>query len=223
MPSISLIRRKLQGFVLPENALIPPGIDLRSALATNSTWERARFVDSRFGVADFSRSRFLDVVFSDCAAPLAQMGGCSFEGCAFVDCDLEQAVFVGSVFRDVQFVRCRLAYSSFAGATLRDGIHFNDCNMHGADVDFLENHGAVFEHCNLWGAKASLGCQFYNSEFDARTCDRFTAMVARLHPDPVKRAKLEELAGRELGPVKRLMDRRIPEEGAWPKPEEKEE
>lgn len=170
---------------------------------------------AKLAMADFSRSEFFGGMWDQCEAPMVQMGGCVLDGCEFVDCNLEQAVFVGSILKDVRFVRCRLAYSSFAGATIRSA-EFVKSNLHGADLDFIENNHAVFDDCDLWGARASLGCQFWNGTFDERTCDRFVAMVARIHPDPDKRARLEGVAGNQLRVVKRLMDRREPEDGNWP-------
>lgn len=211
MPSISLIRRKLQGFA-GEGEFGPA--DLQFSLATMSSWKGA-FRKIKLGAANFERSRFTNFAFVDCSAQMLSLGGSTFDHVEFTDCDLGGSSFVGAILKNVTFRGCDMQYANFAGATIRSAV-FDDCNLHGADLDFIENNRAKFVDCNLWGAKASLGCQFFNSEFDERTCDRFVAMVARLHPNDEKRARLEGLAGRELPVVKRLMDRREPEEGAWP-------
>ena len=64
----------------------------------------------------------------------------------------------------------------------------------------------VFDRCNLWGASITLGCQIFNGIFDERTCDLFTAMVARIHPSEDKSIVLEKAAGAMLGVVRRLME-----------------
>lgn len=168
------------------------------------------------GSSDFTRSKFHELELEECEAELVGIGGSTFDHVSFVNCRLGGSSFVGSVFRDVVFSGCDLQYANLAGVTIRKAF-FRGCNLHGADLDFLENNFCELEDCNVWGAKASLGCQFFNSRFDERTCDRFVAMVARVHPDPEKRAKLEGVAGRELRVVKRLMDSRGPEEGSWPR------
>lgn len=211
MPSISLIRRKLQGYV---GQGVFEKADLRFALANQSEWS-GTFRKIRMGSSDFTRSKFHELEFEECEAELLGIGGSTFDHVSFVNCRLGGSSFVGSVFRDVVFSGCDLQYANFAGVTIRKAF-FWGCNLHGADLDFIENNLCEFSDCNLWGAKVSLGCQFFNSRFDERTTNRFVAMVARVHPDPEKRAILEGVAGRELPVVKRLMDRREPEEGTWP-------
>lgn len=211
MPSISLIRRKLQGYVGHGTF---EGPDLRFALANQSEWTGI-FRKAKLGSSDFTRSKFTNLELVDCHGELAAFGGSIFDHVDFLNCNLGGGSFSGSVFKGVTFSGCDLQYVSFAGVTIRSA-YFEKCNLHGADLDFLENNACSFRGCNLWGAKASLGCQFFNSAFDERTTDRFVAMVARVHPDPEKRAILEGVAGRELPVVKRLMDRREPEDGSWP-------
>jgi len=211
VPSISLIRRKLQGYVGQGTFERP---DLRFALANQSEWS-GLFREAKLGSSDFTRSKFTNLEFLDCQGELASFGGSIFDHVDFAGCKLGASSFVGSIFRRVNFFDCDLQYVNFAGVTVRTA-HFERCNLHGADLDFIENNSCGFHDCNIWGAKVSLGCQFFNSAFDERTTDRFVAMVARVHPDPEKRAILEGVAGRELPVVKRLMDRREPEDGSWP-------
>ena len=207
MPSISLMRRKLQGYSASNETV---SSDLRFAQAQRSNWYGIRFGDAELGAAVFAGSTFTRCEFTCAEAELVDFGNCTFIDCTFDDCDLGGSMFINAVIRDVTFNRCDLVYGSFAGATIRVARFFK-CNLHGADLDFIENNSCSFMDCNLWGAKASIGCQFYNSHFDDATCRRFVAMVARRFPPGEDRRKLTEIAGKHFATVDRLMRERLPE------------
>jgi uncharacterized protein YjbI with pentapeptide repeats len=118
---------------------------------------------------------------------------------------MEQASFQGAVLRNVHFKDCRLAYGSFAGATLHDVV-FESCNLHGCDLDYAEATGVQYAKSNLWSAKTVFGCAFWNSGFTVETCNRFAALLARVHPDPKAKEALIAVEGKTTyDAVDRLM------------------
>jgi len=204
-------KRRAQGW--EEKDSVHVGEDLRSLSAYGSKFANVSFERCVMNLADFTGApEIKDCSFDTCQMPLSSFRSATLDNVTFLDCDLEQANFAGVVLRNVQFVGCRLAYSIFAGATLR-AVMFQNCNLHGADLDFIEAHEAIFRGSVLWGVKVGLSCPFFNASFDERSADYFAAILARVHPNKEKRRKMEEVAGTTaVGAVNRLMRSRDEDE-----------
>lgn len=183
-------------------------LDLRSMKAYGSTWKDCIFRNCQFDLTDWRASRFENCTFAHSSLRLVNMGLCFFEGTTFTNCDMEQASLQGSHLRDVTFLDCRMAYGEtlLQDATLKGHVAFRECNLHGSNLDFRESEPGVlrFTGSNLWGAKISLGCAFWNGTFDDRTVRQFLALVGRVsqHPDIIV------LAGDQYEVVCRAMDGR---------------
>lgn len=192
MPSIQAMRRRLHGQRIKGG--IFAGKDLRSAQGFQSVWERVTLTDCMAGMADFRQSSWVGTNIVNSAIYGANFFGSNLHDVELADVDAEQVNFGACILKGVRFVRCRLSYSSFAGSTLQD-CAFIECNLHGADLDLIEGTAVEYRDCNLWSAKQALGCAFWNGKFDAKSCNRFAAMLARVHPDPAAKAALITLAG----------------------------
>jgi len=182
-------------------------LDLRSMKAFGSSWKDCSFRDCQFDLTDWRNSTFDGCTFLRCSLPLVNFSTCVFERTTFTKCNLEQASFMGSHFTGVTFAGCRMAYGDtmFQDATCKgDGLRFLDSNLHGSNLDFrqAERESLQFDGCNLWAAKLSMGCQFWNGTFDDRTVRQFLALVARAAQDP----RIAELAGDQYAVVCRAMD-----------------
>lgn len=181
-------------------------LDLRSMKAFGSQWIGCSFVDCQLDMADLRASKFERCTFQNSAVRLVNFATSFFEDSLFLDCDLEQASFMGAHFRDGGFKDCRMAYGDtmFQDATLKGRIRFEECNLHGSNLDFRESEpkGVSFERCNLWGAKMAMGCAFWNATFDERTVQQFLALVARVSQD----SHIAGLAGDQYRVVCRAMD-----------------
>ena len=182
-------------------------MDLRSMKAFGSTWKNCQFRDCQIDLADWRASKFEGCSFVRCSMPLVNFATCFFESTGFSKCNLEQVSFIGSHITQVTFDTCRMAYGDtmFQDATCKgEGLLFMDCNLHGSNLDFREvEKGALrFEGCDLWGAKTSFSCHFWNGTFDERTIQHFLALVARSAQDP----RIAELAGDQYAVVCRAMD-----------------
>lgn len=205
MPTLSLMKRRLQGYAERDRTV--ENVDLRSMAAFQSTWENCTFTNCKMGLADLRSSRFVGCTFFECSVYASNFSNAQLTNVVFADCDFEQAVFVGAMLRDVRFMGCRMAYSVFDGATLRKGVVFGDCNLHGAGLDFLEADHPAFTDSSLWGVKQALGCQFWNGQFDEEQCRLFLAMVARAYPESNAADQIATMAGdTAMKLVRRLMD-----------------
>ncbi len=183
-------------------------LDLRSMKGFSSTWKNCHFVDCNFDLSDLRASKFEDCQFSRCSFRLVNFATSSFEKVTFFDCDLEQASFMGTMLRLVTFAACRMSYGDvlFQDATVKAGVLFRGCNLHGSNLDFREvpRNALAFENSNLWSAKGSMGCAFWNASLDERLIQQFIAILARTSQD----ARLVELAGDQYPIVVRAMDGR---------------
>ena len=185
MASLERIRRRLQGAEYAGERF--EGIDLRSASAYGSKWTSCTFKNCKFDLANLSGSWFTN---------------CLFDGCSF-----EQASFAGTIFKASSVQDCRLSYVNMQGATVR-GLYFKGCNLHGADLDFIEAESGslAFDDCNLWSVKNAFGCTFWNGQFDEKNLKRFAGMLARRWPEGAERQALMGIAGKQFDVVSRLMD-----------------
>lgn len=206
MPSLVSFKRRMQGHVQQGGYF--QNLDLRSAQAFQSAWENVTLEGCKASMVDFRGSRWVTGKFLGTTFYGANFNAATLHGMEFVDCDGEQSSFQGAVLRNVVFRNCRLSYASFLGATL-DGVLFSDCNLHGADLDFAEATDVGYLGSNLWSAKATFGCAFWNATFDTETCNRFAALLARIHPDQTAREALIAMSGdNTYKAVCRLMDTR---------------
>lgn len=195
MPSlVNLARhkRRLQGHVQQGGLFV--NVDLRSGQAFQSVWESVTFEKSQLAMVHFVGSKWVNCQLTDTTAYGANWNAASLHEMVFTDCDMEQASFLGASIRNVVFRNCRLAYASFAGATLHDVV-FDGCNLHSCDLDYAAATGVQYSKCNLWSAKTAFGCTFWNSGIDVESCNRFAALLSRIHPDPDTKAKLRAIAG----------------------------
>lgn len=192
MPSIQAMRRRLHGQRIRGGTFHMK--DLRSAQAFQSIWEMVTLADCWAGMADFRQTSWVGSKIENTTLYGANFFGSNLHDVELAGVDAEQVNFGACILKGVRFLNCRLPYSSFAGATLQD-CTFVGCNLHGADLDFIEGTSVEYRDCNLWSAKQALGCAFWNSGFDAKTCNRFAAMLARVHPEPAAKAALITLAG----------------------------
>ena len=203
MPTLVSMKRRLHGHVQQGGHF--HDVDLRSAQAFQSVWESLTFSKSRLSMVDFRASKWTAVTLNSTTLYGANFNAAGLHNVVFLDCDMEQASFQGAVLRNVHFKDCRLAYGSFAGATLHDVV-FEGCNLHGADLDYAEATGVQYAKSNLWSAKTVFGCAFWNSGFTVETCNRFAALLARVHPDPKSKEALIAVAGKTTyDAVDRLM------------------
>ncbi len=181
-------------------------LDLRSMKAFGSTWTRCKFNGCQMDLTDWRASKFEDCEFDACEMRLVNFATSFFEDCLFYACNLEQASFMGSHFRKTDFDHCRMAYGDtlFQDATVKEQMRLVNCNLHGSNLDFRQVEPKAFsaDFCNLWGAKISMGCAFWEGSFDPRTVRQFLALVARVADDP----RIAELAGKEYAVVQRAMD-----------------
>jgi hypothetical protein len=188
-------------------------VDLRSGQCFQSVWEGVSFTDSRLSMVHFVNSKWVNCHFVRTDIYGANFNAGSLHDVTVTGCDGEQVSFAGAILRNVVFRDCRLAYSSFVGATLHNVV-FDNCNLHGADLDYAAATGVQYAHSNLWSAKTTFGCAFWNSGFTVDTCNRFAALLARVHPDPAAKAALVAIAGEAtFKAVSRLMDEQ-PDDGA---------
>lgn len=203
-PSIVSYKRRLHGHI--QQGGYYENTDLRSGQAFQSVWEGVTFKKSLLSMVDFRGSKWVHSHLDHTTLYGSNWNAAGIHDVVFLGCDSEQASFNGAVLRNVHFKSCRLAYASFAGATLHNVV-FEDCNLHGADLDYAEATGVQYAKCNLWSAKTSFGCAFWNSGFTVETCNRFAALLARIHPDPDTKARLIAIAGdNTYKAVSRLMD-----------------
>ena len=183
-------------------------LDLRSMKGFGSSFTSCLFEDCQFDLADLRTAKFTDCSFHRCSMRLANFAMATFEDSSFIACDLEQASFLGGYFRATLFSECRLCYGDtmFQDATVKGRLEFSDCNLHGSSLDFREVEPGSLKvmGCNLWSAKVSLGCAFWNGVFDDRSIRQFVALIARVSQD----AGLKEIAGEQYGVVCRAMDGR---------------
>ena len=206
MPSLVSFKRRMQGHVQQGGEF--RNLDLRSGQAFQSAWENVLFDGCKASMVDFRGSRWVNTKVHGTTFYGANFNAATLHGVEFVDGDGEQASFLGAVLRNVVFRNCRLSYASFMGATF-DGVVFTDCNLHGADLDVAEATNVGYLGSNLWSAKATFGCAFWNSTIDEESCNRFAALLARVHPDQTAREALIAMAGdNTYKAVCRLMDTR---------------
>ena len=192
MPTLVSFKRRLQGHVQQGGYFHDN--DLRSAQAFQSVWENVTFAKSRCSMVDFRASKWVNSHLTETTLYGSNFNAANLNGVNFLNCDMEQSSFQGAVLRNVHFKNCRLAYGSFAGATLHDVV-FEGCNLHGTDLDVAAASGVQYAHSNLWSAKTAFGCAFWNSGFTVETCNRFAALLARVHPDPTAKEALIAIAG----------------------------
>lgn len=197
------MKRRFQGQELLNESF--KGTDLRSMAAFQARLLGSQFYECLFGVSDLRNTVINGCLFNECQMQIVNFSVASIRGCRFVNCDLEQASFAGCILEDVSFDNCRLSYSSFLGATLRENVRFHDCNLHGADLDFIEAAQPSFLGSNLWGAKQPLGCAFWNGKFDSDHVKYFAGMLARMSGDRFTRSRLMDIAGDKAQVVERLM------------------
>lgn len=180
-------------------------VDLRSGQCFQSVWEGVSFAESHLSMVHFVNSKWVNCHLTGTDIYGANFNAGSLHDVTFTGCDGEQVSFAGAVLRNVIFKDCRLAYSSFVGATLHDVV-FDGCNLHSANLDYAVANGVQYAKCNLWSAVTSFGCAFWNSGFDVESCQRFAALLARVHPDPAAKEILVKLAGKPtFAAVDRLM------------------
>jgi len=203
-PSLAAMKRRLQGHV--QQGGLFRKVDLRSGQAFQSVWEGVAFEDSRLSMVHFVNSKWVHCHLDRTDIYGGNWNAASLHDVTFTGCDGEQISFAGAVLRNVVFRDCRLAYSSFVGASL-DNCLFDNCNLHGADLDIAVATGVQYAKCNLWSAKTAFGCSFWNSGLGVDDCQRFAALLARVHPDPASKEILVKLAGEKtFAAVCRLMD-----------------
>jgi hypothetical protein len=181
-------------------------LDLRSMKAFGSQWKNCVFNNCKLDLADWRASKFERALFQNCSMRLVNFATSLFEDALFSGCDLEQASFMGSHFRGGGFRHSRMTYGEtmFQDATVKGDLWFEDCNLHGSNLDFreVEPKALRFDDCNLWGVKVGMACEFWNSSVDDRTVRQFLALVARVADDP----RIAELAGDQMAVVTRAMD-----------------
>ncbi len=203
MPSLLKLKRRFQGQELLNES--HKGSDLRSMAAFQARLLGSQFSECKFGLADLRNTVINGCLFSECSMQMVNFSVATVRGCRFVKCDLEQAFFTGAILEDCSFDECRMAYSTFAGATLRENVRFHGCNLHGADLDFIEAAHPNFLGSNLWGVKQPLGCAFWNGKFDSDHVKYFAAMLARMSDDRFTKSRLIDIAGDKFMVVERLM------------------
>jgi uncharacterized protein YjbI with pentapeptide repeats len=197
-------KRRLQGHVQQGGDI--KKADLRSGQAFQSVWEGVSFTDSRLSMVDFRASKWVNCHLTDTDIYGASFNAGALHDVTFTGCDGEQVSFAGAVLHNVIFRDCRLAYSSFVGASL-SGVMFESCNLHGGDLDYAVANGVSYLKSNLWAAKTTFGCAFWSSTFGVDDCERFAALLARVHPDPSAKEALMRMAGsRTYNAVCRLME-----------------
>lgn len=192
MASIVSFKRRLQGHVQQGGCY--GNADLRSGQAFQSVWESVTFKGSRLSMVDFRGSKWVNCHLTDTTLYGANFNAASLHEVVIEGCDIEQASFAAASIRNVIFRKCRLAYASLVGATLHDVV-FDGCDLRGADLDYAAATGVQYAKCSLWSAKTAFGCTFWNSGLDVESCNRFAAMLSRVHPDPTAKATLRAMAG----------------------------
>jgi len=203
---VSLVshKRRLQGHV--QEGGVFTRVDLRSGQCFQSSWESVTFEDSQLSMVHFVNSRWISCHLVRTTLYGSNWNAASLRGLVIEDCDMEQASFAGAVLHDIHFRNCRMSYASFVGASLHDVV-FENCVLHGADLNYAAATGVQYSKCNLWSSVTSFGCTFWNSGFDIEACNRFAALLARVHPDPASKEILTKLAGSlTCKAVNRLMD-----------------
>ena len=204
MVSLVAHKRRLQGHVQQGGDF--QKVDLRSGQCFQSVWEGVSFTDSRLSMVHFVNSKWVGCTLDSTDIYGANFNAGSFHDVTFTGCDGEQVSFAGAVLRNVVFKDCRLAYASFVGASLTNVV-FESCNLHGCDLDYAVANGVSYLKSNLWAAKVAFGCTFWNSTFGVDDCERFAALLARVHPDPEAKATLVRLAGaKTYNAVCRIME-----------------
>lgn len=202
MHSLVKHKRRLHGY--SAESRVWENLDLRSAQAFGSTWKGCEFIRCDFSASNFSNTTFENCEFTECTGTLANFGLCKMSDVVVRGGSWEQANFTVSILKRTTFTGVRLCYATFA-ETLVTNLAFPDCNLHGADLRFLEAFGVDFTGANLWGASVAIGCQFFNGVFDQKQCQIFQALVARRYPVAYIGDRMRELAGEEMPLVERLM------------------
>lgn len=184
--------------------------DLRSTKGFASKFIKCTFKDSKIGLSDFRSATFDGCSFEGCDMGKVDFSTSTVVGTTFNGCDMEQSSFMGAYLDDVTFADCRMTYGEtlFQNATVSRGLTLLRCNCHGSSLDFRQVPPGTLKvlDCNLWGAKTSFGCAFWQGEFDEKTCRRFLALVARVYPVNDARVKLMSMAGDQYPVVSRAID-----------------
>lgn len=206
--SLVALKRRAEGMAYEDEVF--DRIDLRSTRAFGGKFTKCTFMGCKMALSDFRNCRFDGCTFEECDLGKTDFFTANLVGCAFKSCDLEQASFMGAYLDDVSFADCRMAYSEtlFQNATVRRRAHFYRCNFHGSSLDFrqVESGALKMIDCNLWSAKTSFGCAFWQGEFDEKTCQRFLSLVARVYPVNDVRVKLMSMAGDQYPVVNRAVN-----------------
>jgi uncharacterized protein YjbI with pentapeptide repeats len=195
--SIVARKRRLQGF--QGNDETYTNLNLGDVSAWASRWINCDFG----GGAYFENCGFTDCDLTGASFRAAQIRDCGFQGS-----NLRRAAFIGcSPISQTTFVDCDMRMASFFDATVF-ASNLLDCNLHGADLRFIEGVGVDFTGSNLWATAINLSCPFFNAKFDARQVGLFAGMLARAHPEDEGRRILTTLAGKNYDIACRLMDAR---------------
>lgn len=201
--SMTLGKRRMQGHRYDGEKF--ENLDLSSLDAFESVWVGCTFLNCDLTLGNMQKVDLSGCTFESCDLRAVNFMGARIRQVRFESCDLRQSAFVGVTPLDrVVFQSCRLQYASFYNSTARDS-EFNESNLHGADLRFVESQRLKYIGSNLWGAYVQIGCQFFSSEFDERQCDLFTGMVARKQPNEEKKRILTETAGVSAKIVDRLL------------------
>jgi len=197
-------KRRLQGFQASDQRY--SGLDLGDISAFQSKWVNCVFDNCDLTLADFSGSEFEKCDFAKCDLTGASFRAARIRETEFVSCKLRRVAFTGcSPLKVVDFQNCDMRLASFYDATVEQA-NFIDSNLHGADMRFIEASQVTFNGSVLWGVAVNIGCQFWNATFDERSAGIFTAMAARIHPDPESAKILREVSGKHYEVARRLMD-----------------
>lgn len=204
--SLTLHKRRLQGITTEK--YVGSGLDMSCTEAFGSKWYGCSFTDCDFSGSNLQSSEFFDCEFIRCNFRMSHFRAGKVRSVRFEECDLRQSVFAGvTPLEKTFFVDSKLQYATFYDSTVRD-VSFQDSNLHGTDLRFIEARDVKFHGANLWSAVTAFGCQFWNCDFDERSCDLFVAMVARKYPNPEKAKLLLDVAGFNAKVVEKLMSER---------------
>jgi len=179
--------------------------DLRSGNAFGAVFSGCKFDRCKMALFSLQQASLSDVVFENCTMSVVNMTLLrNMRNVVFDRCDLEQADFTGSYMDGVSFRDSRLWGAKFFGVTAKE-VRFDGSNLHGADLRYHIAPNVAYADSNLWGAHVALGCTFFDSTFDERSCKQFIAFMARIYPNEDVRARLTQIAGDQFPVVDRLM------------------
>ncbi|MBX7153020.1 pentapeptide repeat-containing protein [bacterium] len=129
-------------------------IDFTRRKPVRGSYENCTFLHCNFEKADLSGFNFLECTFSHCNLSLANIADATIKETVFNESKLLGIVFekCNAALFSADFEKSDLSMSSFIKLKLKK-IRFKGCNLRDTDFAYADLSAAVFDGCDLAGAK----------------------------------------------------------------------